>query len=189
MGYGRGLTDDVPTFDQEASRPMDSVEHPSDPSSPDACGAAGGPEPATVELELPARVDLVAVARMVVAAAASCGSDFQAERLDDLRLMTSEAATNAVEANLATERPGRVSIEAAVNGRELTLSVSDEGAGMTEVPASLPDLEDRDGLRREGGFGLPLMRMLSSEPVVFISGENGTTVRMRLGPQAPSERD
>lgn len=145
-----------------------------------------------IELDLPARVDLVAVARMVIVAAASCGEVLEGDRLDDLRLLTSEAATNAVEANLATERPGRVCIEAELGADGLTLSVSDQGSGLPELPSELsqwtelPDLQAPGGLQHEGGFGLPLMHLLSSQPVMFLSGDQGTTVKLHLSPSSPT---
>ncbi len=145
-------------------------------------------EPFVIELDLPARVDLVAVARMVIVAAASCGEVLEGDRLDDLRLLTSEAATNAVEANLATEHPGRVCIEAELGADGLTLSVSDQGPGLPELPGELsqwtelPDLQAPGGLQQEGGFGLPLMHLLSSQPVMFLCGDQGTTVKLHLSP-------
>ncbi|MDA3039338.1 MAG: ATP-binding protein [Actinomycetota bacterium] len=141
-----------------------------------------------IELDLPARVDLVAVARMVIVAAASCGEVLEGERLDDLQLLTSEAATNAVEANLATEHPGRVCIEAQLGFEGLTLSVSDQGPGLPAFANErrqwheLPDLQAPEGLLRDGGFGLPLMHLLSSQPVILLSSDQGTTVKLHLAP-------
>ncbi len=153
---------------------------------------SGPTESFVIELDLPARVDLVAVARMVIVAAASCGEVLEGDRLDDLRLLTSEAATNAVEANLATEHPGRVCIEAELGADGLTLSVSDQGSGLPELPnelsqwTELPDLQAPGRQQQEGGFGLPLMHLLSSQPVMFLSGDQGTTVRLHLSPAAPT---
>ena len=152
---------------------------------------SGPTESFVIELDLPARVDLVAVARMVIVAAARCGDVLEGERLDDLQLLTSEAATNAVEANLATEHPGRVCIEAELGSEGLTLSVSDQGPGLPELPnelsqwAELPDLQAPGGLQHEGGFGLPLMHLLSSQPGMVLSGGQGTTVKLHLSPSSP----
>lgn len=191
MSYGRGDLDDEQRDDAEVGRPMDSVGQVIEWNGPDRTlfGTVAGA--AIIELDLPARVDLVAVARMVIAAAASCATVLDGDRLDDLRLLTSEATTNAVEATLATERPGRIWIEAALEADGLTLSVSDEGSGLSDLGAVLsgwtefPNLGDPEGLRHEGGFGLPLMHLLSSQPVQFLSGEQGTTVRLHLAQEKP----
>ena len=74
----------------------------------------------------------------------------------------------------------------------MTLTVVDQGDGLAEYPEALsawtelPDLRDPDQRLREGGFGLPLIHLLSSRPVVFFSGEHGTTVRLHLTQDRPS---
>ncbi|MEM9892012.1 MAG: hypothetical protein AAF962_14200 [Actinomycetota bacterium] len=49
-----------------------------------------------VEIEIPSRVDMVAVVRMIVAAATNAVDAIHGDRLDDLRWVTSEATTNAI---------------------------------------------------------------------------------------------
>ncbi|MCB1248865.1 MAG: ATP-binding protein, partial [Acidimicrobiales bacterium] len=51
-----------------------------------------------VQLEIPARPEYLTLARQVVAAAAALEPTFADERIDDLRIAVSEAATNAIEA-------------------------------------------------------------------------------------------
>ncbi len=52
-----------------------------------------------VELEIPARAEFVALARLVVSAIAASDSTLADERIDDLKLAVSEACTNAIEAH------------------------------------------------------------------------------------------
>lgn len=132
-----------------------------------------------VELDIPSRFDLVTVARMVVAAVASCVEALEGDRLDDLRWVTSEATTNAMQANLRTSNEGRVIIQVQTEAKTVHLTVIDEGPGMPPATV-LPDITHPDRLEREGGFGVPLMQMLSSGEVTFHSTTEGTTVEMEL---------
>lgn len=131
-----------------------------------------------VEIDIPSRVELVAVVRMVVAAAAKAVGSLQGDRLDDLRWVTSEATTNAIEANLSTEDGGRVLITCAVEEGKVRLVVQDQGPGIPEH-YEVPDITHPDRLQIEGAFGVPLMERLSSA-VRFESAATGTTVRMDL---------
>ncbi|MCP3988975.1 MAG: ATP-binding protein [Actinomycetia bacterium] len=131
-----------------------------------------------VEIEIPSRVDMVAVVRMIVAAATNAVDAIQGDRLDDLRWVTSEATTNAIEANLARNDDGRVLVRCEVASGLVKLSVSDEGPGFDRQP-SAPEITDPDRLLLEGAFGIPLMQHLSSA-LSFHSGLEGTTVEMEL---------
>ena len=140
--------------------------------------ADSGPTPGLVEIEIPSRVDLVAVVRMIVAAATDAVDAIHGDRLDDLRWVTSEATTNAIEANMARDDGGRVIVRCEVAAGLVKLAVSDEGPGMP-APSPLPEMTDPERLRIEGAFGIPLMQQLSSA-MSFHSGELGTTVEMEL---------
>ena len=132
----------------------------------------------TIEIDIPSRVDLVAVVRMIVAAATNAVGALQGDRLDDLRWVTSEATTNAIDANLAAEGDGRVRITCEVDRGVVRLKVRDQGPGMPEH-YEVPDITHPDRLLIEGAFGLPLMERLSSA-CHFVSAETGTTVQMEL---------
>ncbi|MEL7156077.1 MAG: ATP-binding protein [Actinomycetota bacterium] len=143
-----------------------------------AVGEQSFVERGLVEIEIPSRVDMVAVVRMIVAAATNAVDAINGDRLDDLRWVTSEATTNAIEANLACDAEGRVVVRCEVAAGSVRLSVSDQGEGFVSPPP-LPEITDPERLLVEGAFGLPLMQHLSSE-VSFHSGHNGTTVEMEL---------
>lgn len=131
-----------------------------------------------VEIEIPSRVDMVAVVRMIVAAATSAVDAIQGDRLDDLRWVTSEATTNAIEANLARDEDGRVVIRCEVESGVVKLTVSDEGSGLGPLEP-VPEITDPERLFIEGAFGLPLMQHLSNA-LHFHTGDDGTTVEMEL---------
>ncbi len=135
-------------------------------------------ETGLIEIEIPSRVDLVAVVRMIVAAATSAVGAINGDRLDDLRWVTSEATTNAIEANMANDHGGRVLVKCEVGDGLVRLSVSDQGPGMPE-PTPVPDITDPERLLLEGAFGIPLMQHLASA-LSFRTGHDGTTVEMEL---------
>ncbi len=115
---------------------------------------------------------------MVVAAATNAVEALQGDRLDDLRWVTSEATTNAIQANLTGNGEGRVVITCEVDDGFVRLSVKDEGPGMPEQ-YEVPDITHPDRLLIEGAFGVPLMERLSSA-CNFVSADTGTVVQMEL---------
>ena len=133
-----------------------------------------------IEIEIPSQYDLVAVVRMIIAAAAADGAGFDGDRLDDLRIVTSEAVTNAIEGNQATPGASTVFLRCETSPGLVRLQVSDQGPGI--IPrAELPDMEDPSRLDIEGGFGIPLMQRLSSMSR-FRSTPTGTIVDLEIGP-------
>lgn len=135
---------------------------------------------AVIEVEIPSRVDLVAVVRMVVAAASSAVDALHGDRLDDLRVVVSEATTNAIEANLLRGGPdGRVLVRCEAQPGLVRLRVCDEGVGMPDALDVIPAMSDPERLDLEGGFGIPLMRQLS-DSAKFSTGPDGTVVSLEI---------
>jgi serine/threonine-protein kinase RsbW len=133
-----------------------------------------------VELEIPARPEYVAVARLLVSALASGGPGIADDRVDDLKLAVSEACTNAIEAHDAISTDERVIVRCVDDGTVLEVQIEDRGSGFD--PSSLPDhppVTDPDRLKFERGLGVPLIRTLVDE-VEFSSSSTGTEVRMRM---------
>ena len=139
---------------------------------------AGGPIH-VIDIDIPARTDLVTVVRMVVAAAATAAEVFDGDRLDDLRWVTSEAVTNAIEADQKVSSNGRVHVTLRIATDRVHLTVVDQGGGLPDL-VDVPDMEHPDRLLIEGGFGVPLMQHLSSGDVQFTSTPDGTTVDLEL---------
>jgi anti-sigma regulatory factor (Ser/Thr protein kinase) len=134
---------------------------------------------AVIEVEIPSRVDFLAVGRMVVAAASAAVDALQGDRLDDLRVVVSEATTNAIEANLlGGGTDGRVLVRCEARPGLVRLRVQDEGAGMVDAEV-MPDIDDPERLAFEGGFGIPLMYQLS-DSARFDTGTDGTVVDLEL---------
>jgi serine/threonine-protein kinase RsbW len=131
-----------------------------------------------VELEIPARPEYLSLARLVVAAAASLEPSLRDERIEDLRVAVSEATTNAIESHTALDGEERIVIRCALDDERIEVWIVDQGAGFD--PASvdeLPDISDPARLEIEGGFGLPLMRVLTDEAEIR-SSPGGTAVKL-----------
>ncbi len=139
-----------------------------------------GPDPAgeVIELEIPARAEFVALARLVVSALASSDSTLADERIDDLKLAVSEACTNAIEAHDAAGIEERVVVRCRAGDDALEVYVEDRGHGFD--PGQLPNhppVTDPDRLKFERGLGIPLIRALVDE-VEFSPTAEGTSVRI-----------
>ena len=136
-----------------------------------------------VELEVPARPDYLALARLIVAAtAANESSAVSDDRIDDLRLAVSEACTNAIEAQQrATDLTGdrsTILIRCQVETGRVAVEIHDHGVGFD--PTRLvkhPPVTDPARLDHERGLGIPLIRLLTDE-VDFEPSADGTVVRM-----------
>jgi serine/threonine-protein kinase RsbW len=131
-----------------------------------------------VALEIPARAEFVALARLVVSAMAASDGDLADEQVDDLKIAVSEACTNAIEAYAEAADDEPVLIRCWTGDRGLEVSIEDRGPGFD--PSNLPDhppVTDPDRLRFERGLGIPLIRALVDE-VEITSTQGGTAVRM-----------
>ena len=131
-----------------------------------------------VALEIPARAEFVALARLVVSALASTGSQLADERVDDLKIAVSEACTNAIEAHGVVETDERVMVRCWSDDRGLEVEIEDRGPGFD--PTGLPDhppVTDPDRLKFERGLGIPLIRALVDE-VEITSSRQGTAVHL-----------
>ena len=141
----------------------------------------------SVELEIPARAEFVALARLIVSAVAASETGLADERVDDLKLAVSEAFTNAIEAHDAIPTDERVVVRCRADHRQMEVRVEDRGGGFDpdQLPRH-PPLTDPERLKFERGLGIPLIRALVDD-VQFTSSGHGTAVRlvMREGDDGP----
>jgi anti-sigma regulatory factor (Ser/Thr protein kinase) len=139
-----------------------------------------------VLLEIPARAEYVTLVRQVVAAAAALEPRFRDERIEDLRLAVSEAATNAVAAHADLSRSDeRVVIRCDLGDDRIEVEVFDQGAGFDPEAVGGSERIDPQRLSREHGMGIPLMRVLADESEITSGGE-GTCVRLVVYRSPPS---
>ncbi len=132
-----------------------------------------------MRLELPALPENVALVRVAVGSLAT-QADFTLAEIEEIRVATSEAFSNAVlhaYPKATPEQPGTVAIEARVDGQVLEISVADYGVGIPDVEvarkATYTTREDRMGL------GFVFMESFMDEVVVRTGPDSGTRVVMR----------
>ncbi len=119
---------------------------------------------ADLEVTLPAVPESVTVARQAISGLADALA-WDAAFVADLKIAVSEACSNVVAHAYPDDGDnGPILLRAWVDGTTLTVSVADEGRGIT------PKISKGAGL----GLGLPLMAALSDE-VQVKSGTNGAT--------------
>ena len=141
---------------------------------------------AGIELTVPPHPEFLQLVRAVVGAAAVSGggteSPLEPGRVADLRLVVSEAVTNAIEAQSAIGAPDRVLIRCRVGDDKVLVEVVDHGPGFDpDAVPDLPDVETPERLRHESGLGVALMHRLADKAEVE-SGPDGTTVRLTIRP-------
>lgn len=116
-----------------------------------------------ITLEIPARPEYLSLVRAVVSAAASLDPGLADQRVDDLRLAVSEATTNAIEAHADMGSDERISIRCALGGDRIEVEVRDRGVGYEGEALDDGTLAEPGQHSYEGGFGIPLMRVLADE--------------------------
>ncbi len=135
-----------------------------------------------VELDLPAKPEVVAVARLVVGALAGADPLFSEDRAADLRLAVSEACTNAIQAQrrraIETEVLDPINLRFEVASGCIAVTVEDHGGGFDPGDlTSHPEVTDPERLHHERGLGIPLLQFLSDD-VDFRPTDDGTIVAM-----------
>lgn len=148
-----------------------------------------------VRLQVPAQPDYLALVRMVIAGTARIDPFLDDERVDDLRVIVSEACTNAIEAlRLRAQDQGvdpvdlgsTIAIECRLSPSRVEVVITDEGGGFDpEGLIALPSVTDPSRLRIERGLGIPLIRALSDEAEITSSAK-GTRVRVALDAEPPA---
>ena len=136
---------------------------------------------AVVELAIPARPAYLSLVRLVVdAAVGSLAPGLSAARLDDLKIVVTEACSNAIEAHEASLAEQPVVVRCVVDDDQVTVEVVDNGEGFDpDRVDTLPAATDPRRLRHESGLGIPLMRTLTDQ-VAFTRALNGTTVSLTV---------
>ncbi|HSP02673.1 MAG TPA: ATP-binding protein [Acidimicrobiales bacterium] len=141
---------------------------------------------AEIVLEIPPRLDYLAVVRLVVATAASLDPPLPDSRLDDLRLAVTEACSNAIKAHRPEAADQPVVISCHLDEDLFRVEIRDRGPGFDpDALARLPDPTDPSRLQHESGLGIPLIKVLTDD-VTFEPAGDGTIVSMTLKrPTAP----
>jgi serine/threonine-protein kinase RsbW len=141
---------------------------------------------AVIVLEIPPRLDYLAIVRLVVATAAALDPPLPDSRLDDLRLAVTEACSNAIKAHRPDAAGDPVVITCHLDEDRFQVEIHDRGPGFDpDALAALPEPSDPSRLHHESGLGIPLIKVLTDD-VTFRPAADGTVVSMTLQrPPAP----
>jgi serine/threonine-protein kinase RsbW len=132
-----------------------------------------------ITLVIPAQPEYLSLVRAVVAAAAALDPGLGDARIEDLRIAVSEATTNAIEAHANLGSEERITIRCDLADDRIEVEVQDHAsAGFDPDNLETPGELDTPGrLDYEGGFGIPLMRVLADEMKIR-SLDHGTAVQL-----------
>ncbi|KKB38209.1 anti-sigma B factor RsbW [Bacillus thermotolerans] len=131
-----------------------------------------------IEMKIPAKPEYVGVIRLTLSGIAS-RMGFTYDAIEDLKIATSEAITNAVQHAYQGDEKGEVTVGFALYEKHLEVMVSDSGKSFDfrETKKALgPYKEGSVEFLREGGLGLFLIETLMDE--VKVHQNEGVTLFM-----------
>jgi anti-sigma regulatory factor (Ser/Thr protein kinase) len=131
-----------------------------------------------VELEIPARPEFVGIARMAVGALAGIRPGLAYERIDDLRIVVSEACTTAIE---SLDHGGSLALRCVDGPKTLEIRIDAPGKAFENAfPDGGPSADEADNFR------ISLIRALVDDAVVRPS-PRGTELCLVLHREAASD--
>ena len=135
-----------------------------------------------VELFIPPLPEYLQLVRAVVGATVGVGREDELPLdpggIADLRLVVSEAVTNAIEAQWSIGANDRILVRCRPDQKQTVVEVVDRGPGFDpDLVPDLPPVEDEKRLDHESGLGLSLMKRLADGTVVE-TGPGGTIIRL-----------
>ena len=137
-----------------------------------------------IELNIPVRVDYVQLVRAVVGSLATTNQEQSAARISDLRLVVSEALTNAIRAQEKNSISERLTVLCKLTDSAIEVKVIDKAKGFEiDLVPDLPPTESPERLEHERGLGLSIMRAMS-DGLEIKSGPEGTLVQMTINSQS-----
>ncbi|MCZ2260426.1 anti-sigma B factor RsbW [Sporosarcina sp. G11-34] len=132
-----------------------------------------------IEIKVPAKAQYVGVARLTISGLAS-RLGFTYEDIEDLKIASSEAITNAVQHAYKGSEKGEVIVGCALFEDKIEIMIADHGRSFNfeETKKQVGPYNDKEEVKflREGGLGLYLMETLMDEVKVY--HEEGVTVMM-----------
>lgn len=131
-----------------------------------------------VKIEFESRSQNEGFARVAVAAFVS-QLDPTIEEITDVKTAVSEAVTNSIIHGYENRGDGIVSIEATIDGNEISIIISDKGKGIKDIEmAKEPLYTSRPDLERSG-MGFTVMETFMDSLQVESEEGNGTRVILR----------
>lgn len=130
-----------------------------------------------IRLEMDARSENEGFARSV-AAAFAVDMDPTLEELEDIKIAVSEAVTNSV-IHGYIEKQGKIEVVCSKEGKELTISVIDQGVGIPDVRQAMSPFYTTAGEKERSGMGFSFMEAFMDELHVESVPGKGTCVTMK----------
>jgi len=131
-----------------------------------------------MKIEFSSRSQNESFARVAVASFAS-QLDPTLEEISDVKTAVSEAVTNAIIHGYGDNKEGKVIIETILNKNEISISVMDEGCGISDIKkAREPLYTSRPDLERSG-MGFTVMETFMDSVEIESSENVGTRIRMK----------
>ena len=155
MGYGMNADD---SLKEEASQREDSKKE-------------------VLRMEIESRSENEEFARVAVAVFMSRMNPTM-EEIDDVKTAVSEAVTNGI-IHGYQGKEGIIYIEAAVEGRELSVSVRDKGVGIRDVKRAMEPMYTSDVTGERSGMGFSFMEAFMDEIAGLSEPGKGTQVIMK----------
>lgn len=132
-----------------------------------------------IEMKIPAKPEFVSVIRLTISGIAS-RMGFTYDLIEDLKIATSEAITNAVQHAYKAEEGGEIVVGFGLYDQRLEVIVSDSGKSfnLKEIRQKTGPYQEDTQVQflREGGLGLYLIESLMDE--VKVHQNEGVTVFM-----------
>lgn len=100
------------------------------------------------------------------------------EELDDVKTAVSEAVTNA-ELHGYRGEAGIISLEARIEGNEITVTIRDQGVGIRDVRRAMEPMYTTDTTGVRSGMGFSFMEAFMDQVAVVSGPGEGTTVTMK----------
>ena len=130
-----------------------------------------------LHLKVPSHTDYLDVIRDFISKLAT-EAGFDEENVHKIALALDEACTNVIRHAYDRGEEGFVEVEANVNRKGLSLTVSDSGRGFNPDRIETPDIEKLMAQHKFGGFGLYLIKTLMDEVEFSIAPGVRNEVRM-----------
>lgn len=132
-----------------------------------------------IEIKVPAKAQYVGVARLTISGLAS-RLGFTFDEIEDLKIASSEAITNAVQHAYGEGEEGEVIVGCALFEDRIEIMVADDGQSFDfeETKKRVGPYNEKEEVKflREGGLGLYLMETLMDEVKVY--HKEGVTILM-----------
>lgn len=148
-----------------------------------------------VEIRVPAKPQYVGVARLTITGLSN-RVGFTYDEIEDLKIATSEAMTNAIQHAYNENENGEVVVGCALFEDKMEIMVADHGKSFNyeETKKSVGPYNDQEEVQflREGGLGLYLMETLMDDVKIhrgegvtvlmtkYLEGERGDAVEERI---------